>query len=265
MPLPSLSVDEIITTINGSSLPTILVEGVYDASIYRWIEQQLLVTNADIVECGGRKNLIKVYEKRSEIKREKKIIFLADQDMWIYSEIPEEYKGITFTKGYSIENDLLEGSINKILKLFNSEEVIQLEQIFEAIIPWHSYEVNNYLQNRAYKLDHSIHRLLDIKTLELKGEFRDLVPQFKDDEEIFRFIKDNPFLHIRGKNVLDIISLILQSPKRDVTYSKESIIDIILRFHVDSNINLIRIIERIKGKFNSEELITQPNDYMASV
>lgn len=161
MSLPSLSVDEIITTINRSSLPTILVEGKTDAAIYRWIEKKLIETNADIIECGGRIKLINVFERRSEITTDTSVAFLADRDMWLYTEIPEKYSGIIFTKGYSIENDLIDGSIDHILKLFHDNEMVQLEQIYKEILPWYTYEIFKYLQGQEYKLDYSIHYLID--------------------------------------------------------------------------------------------------------
>ena len=35
------------------------------------------------------------------------VIFVADQDMWFFTGIPEKYRDtIIFTRGYSLENDL---------------------------------------------------------------------------------------------------------------------------------------------------------------
>src|SRR5699024_6310044 len=75
MTIPSLTVDELLTTINRTSLPTIIVEGSDDVAIYRWIEKQILRKNADVIQCGGRKKLIAVYERRHEIKKNISIVF----------------------------------------------------------------------------------------------------------------------------------------------------------------------------------------------
>ncbi|MCR2820037.1 DUF4435 domain-containing protein [Lederbergia panacisoli] len=255
MPLPNLDVDEIITVINRSSLPTILVEGKYDAIVYRWIEAELFDINANIIECGGRKSLISVFERRAEITNNANVVFLADKDMWLYTGVPEEYNDIIFTSGYSIENDLIHGSINRIIKLFNPGEITLLEDIFKVIIPWYSIEVCKYINGEEFKLNYSIQNLLDKSEVKIReGLLDDNTERYSNYNEVFNFIEEERLLHIRGKNVLDILSYLLQSPKRKVNYSKDSIVDIILRLHSESNQNLLRVIELILARFTKKDV-----------
>lgn len=256
MTIPSLTVDELLTTINRTSLPTIIVEGSDDVAIYRWIEKQILRKNADVIQCGGRKKLIAVYERRHEIKKNISIVFLADKDMWIYKGVPTEYKSIIFTRGYSLENDLIEGSLNVVLKLLNEDELMNLKQIYNEIIPWYTREVCRYMEGNSFKLNYSIYQLLDIHKLELKDDFPCYSENNPSQIKIASFIKENKELHIRGKNLLDIFLFILQSEKRVVKYSKESLIDIIMRFSLNDNINLLKIIEKINDKFDGEKKLS---------
>ena len=74
-----LTVDEIIETLKRSSLTTVLVEGVDDVMIYRWLEDEIGIHNANFFPCGGRNNLLEIYERRAEFS-ELKTIFVADKD-----------------------------------------------------------------------------------------------------------------------------------------------------------------------------------------
>lgn len=244
-----LTVDEIITVINRTSLPTILVEGQDDvAALYRWIEDKILDVNANVMECYGRNNLIKIYERKSEIKKNKKVVFLADRDMWLYTRVPPEYKSIIFTQGYSIENDLIEGSLNLIMKLFNEEDSPKLDRIYNEIIPWYSNEIINYMNNKEYKLNYSIQHLLDMKSLKLKDEFR-LENSHEEYKQILSRITENTELYLRGKTLLEIFSYILTSPSRTARYGQSNIMDLMMRFDICENPNLMKMINNIENSF----------------
>jgi hypothetical protein len=102
----SLSENEMVSFLKRTSLPTILVEGNDDCYIYRQLENKIDVEDVDILICKGRESLINIFERRNEFK-ESAVVFMADKDMWFFSEVPMEYKEhIIFTDGYSIENDL---------------------------------------------------------------------------------------------------------------------------------------------------------------
>ena len=105
MPTPKMTEAEIISYLGKTSLPTLLVEGEDDASIYRWLEDQLGVFTGSILICSGRDTLLSIYRKRSTFTHGK-VAWLADSDMWVLTSPPPDLADVIFTAGYSIENDL---------------------------------------------------------------------------------------------------------------------------------------------------------------
>ena len=150
----TLTDDEIISYIKKSNLTNILVEGPDDLQIYNWIEKRINKFNVSILPCGGRNTLIKVYNRRDEFKS-RKVVFIADKDMWVYTGVPEDYSDIIFTTGYSIENDLYNCSTEIINNLFDESEKDCFEEILKNLTPWYCLEVNKYINNEEYNI--SIH------------------------------------------------------------------------------------------------------------
>ena len=109
----SYSVEEIISELSKpTALLKVLVEGKDDALVYRYIEGKLndlisIDNKADVIICGGRLELIEVFESREKFKNTK-VVFLADKDMWFFVGVPKDYEDIVFTDGYSIENDSMD-------------------------------------------------------------------------------------------------------------------------------------------------------------
>ena len=103
MPVPNPTVDELVTTLQRSQLPTVVVEGKDDMRIYRWIEERIGTIKANVYPVGNTENkLLRVYKRRNEYAH-LPIAFVADRDMWLFSRIPSCYHGIIWTQGYSIE------------------------------------------------------------------------------------------------------------------------------------------------------------------
>ena len=114
------SVAFVMRTLKDSHLPTLVVEGGRDEDIYRKARTDIyskltsrlrgddvdVDVDVDILIAKGRPNLLEVYEKRAEFESQLPVAFMADQDKWVFSGPPERYPDITWTDGYSIENDL---------------------------------------------------------------------------------------------------------------------------------------------------------------
>ncbi len=60
MPRPTWTVDEIVEILKRSLLLNIIVEGVDDVMIYRWLEERIAISNASYFTCGGRDALLMV-------------------------------------------------------------------------------------------------------------------------------------------------------------------------------------------------------------
>jgi hypothetical protein len=109
MPTPVVfTVDEIIATLNHSSLPTVVAEGSDDAIVLRRIEDLYAEIELSLLFVGGRKAVLGTFDRRGEITAAKRVAFIADRDLWVLTEIPAQYLApvLLFTAGYSIENDI---------------------------------------------------------------------------------------------------------------------------------------------------------------
>ena len=94
------------------SLPTVVVEGKHDTEIYEKIRQLFgspHLPRIDPLPVGGKPNLLEIYERRAKFSSKVPVAFMADPDMWVLEDpygMLEKYKGIIWTAGYSLENDL---------------------------------------------------------------------------------------------------------------------------------------------------------------
>jgi len=218
-----LTVDEIISTLKRSSLTTVLVEGVDDVMIYRWIEDEIGIHNASFMPCGGRKNLIEIFERRNEFPYSK-VIFIADKDAYVYTSVPEKYNEIIWTNGYSIENDLYHGrGIEKILSLKEKETFVKS---LNSFVNYYSFEVEKFLEgNSDYTFrNHPQHVLCDILD-EVKQDFLESVGFVEPSETLVKMILDNYDVMIRGKSLFSLLTRIVSNRTRAVKHSKLSLLE----------------------------------------
>ncbi len=106
---PLYTVKEVVSILSHSSKQTILVEGPDDRMVYRLLKQHIKPLKAFPIDCGGRNNLLSIYEQRNQFSH-LKTVFLADKDLYVFLGIPDEYSDVLWTTGYSIENDIYAGS-----------------------------------------------------------------------------------------------------------------------------------------------------------
>ena len=92
-----LTVDELVAALGRSDLPTVIVEGKDDMEIYRWVEERLGSRKASVQAAGGKEKLLSIYKRRREFPN-LPVAFVADKDMWLFSGIPSDYKGIIWDR-----------------------------------------------------------------------------------------------------------------------------------------------------------------------
>jgi len=219
----TFSEDEIIDYLKRSELPTLLVEGRDDMSIYRWIESIDPDKEIDVIQCGGRATLLKIFKRRREINNVL-CVFLADKDMWLFSVIPEEYKEIIFTNGYSIENDVLDGSC--IINLLENNEKTKFDMLAQKLSHWFAFEVIEYRCNRKYHVDYHPSNLIPLGSTEL--DLSCIQPRnfIKPNRNLERSIRTNFHQKFRGKSLLNLYVRILNAKRRRSKYSKKNIIEL---------------------------------------
>lgn len=214
-----LTEDELVALLAHSSLTTILVEGKTDMSIYRWIEDDL-GAKADILVCGCRDTLFKVYNRRREFNHIK-TIFLADSDKYVYSSIPIEYSGIIFTKGYSIENDLYQGC--QIETLLTKKEDTHFRIALENFIKYYSCQIEKLDTVKDVNLTQHPHQILDVNNSYALREDQVEGGYHNPSTEIITRIKANYDLLIRGHSLIALLLMFLSYSKRHVKHSAQSI------------------------------------------
>jgi len=241
-----LSVDEIVETLKRSSLTTVLVEGKDDIIIYRWIEEELGILNANFLPCGGRSKLLEVFDRRSEFSN-LKTVFVADKDTYVYINPPENLDEIIWTNGYSIENDLYYGRQIEGL-LDRSEKDVFLISL-NSFIEYYAFEVQNLLNGNECQLkNHPQHIICELQN-KVKSDFLAQRNFTKAPGELEANILENYDVLIRGKSLFALLTRILSSKKRKIKHSKMSLLEHCYKTHKSEK--FIELIQNIKNKISA--------------
>lgn len=244
-----LTVDEIVNTLKRSCLTTVLVEGKEDVLIYRWLEDEIGIVNANFFPCGGRDKLLQVFARRDEFS-DLKTVFVADKDAYVYINPPEEYHEIIWTNGYSIENDLYYGK--KIEDLMSYPEKSIFLKSLNSFIEYYAFEVEKCINREDYNLRTHPNQILCEIQHEIKQEFLDKIDFKKAEREIENSIKENYDVLIRGKSLFALLARILSKSTRAVKHSKLSLLEHCYRTHKSEK--FIELITKIEQKICAEEI-----------
>lgn len=250
-----LTPEIIVETLKRSSLKTVLVEGSDDINVYNKIESKIGVRNVDFMPCGGRNTLLKVYERKDEIE-DTRMMFLADSDSWIYSNVPDDYKEVFFTKGYSIENDLFEDGNELLLNILNVEEREKFKEIIDNITEWYAFEIEKVIANPEQ--DSPFCDITLLSTSVMEKHQTNLCPNFLQNRdysnpnpELVQSVKDDYILKLRGKFIFQIFEKLFQERTGDNTikYHKKQLFDLCFiegtkSEDIESNMN--KMIDEIK-------------------
>ena len=229
MRLPELKIDEVtelVATLRNSRKPNIVVEGKDDASIYEMLVEQLGIFNVDFHISGGKEKLLKIYERRREFAHVP-VAFIADKDMWLFSEIPDLYKGIIWTKGYSIENDLYAGA--ELERLMDASERLEHRKVLDAIVEWFAFEVEEFLAGRAPKVNIHCNQIVPQKQTQIDDEFRKSRGMRKPNPELHRQIREAYQLQLRGKLLFQLLVRFLSESNRATKHSRRGLHEIALK------------------------------------
>jgi hypothetical protein len=229
-----MDIDIVIAELQNSTLPTVFVEGKDDMLIYRKFEQLLGTTKVSFYPCGGRTRLLDLYERRNEFAN-LKAIFVADKDMYVFTEIPKIYENVIFTTGYSIENDLYadarDTQLDKIY-LENHELPIK-ENIKNSLLTWFAFEVEKYKENLENEIDNEMNfaavtilstNVMHRNSLTFTTEFLQTRNFQTPKDEILMDLQQNYAHKLRGKYLFQIYELIFQirqaTNKKEITFTK---------------------------------------------
>jgi hypothetical protein len=222
MPIGYLTVDEVISTIRHSSLPTLLVEGKDDMTIMRWLESKL-PKGISILACSCRNDLLAVYARRAELAGFQ-VAFLADRDEWVFSSLPEEFNEIVFTFGYSIENDLLMSArLEEIMELGEKEPY--LRDIAE-LARWFGFYAEALKQGLKIPCSYHPNRIIPTGTFRLCTQLCEQHGFTAPTKGTYNNIRRSYKKYIRGKSIIELLLRYLSSTHRQSKYSRTNLLEI---------------------------------------
>lgn len=229
-----LTPDIIIETLKRSNLNTVLIEGVDDVEIYRTLEDYIDIPDISFMECKGRVNLLKVFERKDEINDN--VLFVCDSDLWVVSGKPEKYndRRLIATEGYSIENDLYSDGEDILNKLLKKNEVDKRDEIINSLCEWYAHEISLVLKNTAHDCKFSEVTILNTSVMQkYSTQFEEAFLKERNYEAaentIFESIKNDFHKKLRGKFIFQVFEKIFQDrQKKSVKYSKSQLFDMVL-------------------------------------
>ena len=247
-----LTVDEWVTTLRHSSLPTVIVEGVDDMRIYRWVQERVGNHIAFVQPVGGRNNLLSIYKRRNEFAH-LPVAFVADQDLWLFSGIPPDYPNIIWTEGYSIENDLYASA--SLESLLDADQAREHRQVLDSIIEWFSFEVEEHLAGREARVDMHCNRVVPPGKTRMDEGLRQSRRFRTPNEELHHQIKAAYQLQLRGKSLFEVLVRFLNTPDHG-RFDDVTLHEIAVKM-ADSHELMNRLIGEIERKIAGH---TSPNE-----
>lgn len=246
------TVNELVSTLCRSKLPTVVVEGRDDMQIFRWMEDLLKIDTVDILGAGGRPNLFAVYDRKSEFDH-LPVAFVADRDKELFTQLPAGYDEIIWTKGYSIENDLYAGADPSLENLMDSQEAAEHEQLLAAIIEWFTFEVEEFLAGRTPEFNHHCNEVVPQGQTEIDDGFRQRRGLRLPNSELQQQIKDAYQLQLRGKLLFQMLVRFLSKTNRQTKHSRHGLYEIAFKM-TPSHPLMNRIIQEIEQKITTQSL-----------
>jgi hypothetical protein len=201
MSVATLSEDEMVSYLNRTSLPTILVEGSDDCSVYRYLEEKINIESIDILICNGREMLINLFNRRNEFKNIS-VVFIADKDMWFFTGIPKDYDSeIIFTDGYSLENDLYNKSLFE--SLLSPHELRDFHKLIKELSTWFAFEVNRYSETGKSLCDFHVNQICPNNSC--CSNFKRSIGFIEPPVHLIKSVSHDYSRSLRGKNLFQAL------------------------------------------------------------
>lgn len=217
----SLTADDVIALLKRTQLPTVVIEGDLDALIFRHFEEANSDNGLSVLPVGGRSCLLEVFDRKDEIDNDR-IVFFADRDSWVYSQIPMRYhsESIIFTVGYSIENDAyIDGDLEKYL---TAGERAAFFADLSKFLDWYSLALSRMLSGTGASISLNPHHVLGPEhpalVLLAAGEAFPTALRGRLESDYRRLV--------RGKSLLKLLLLQLGKSSRTARHSAETLMEV---------------------------------------
>lgn len=138
-----LSVEDAVSHLKRTALPTLIVEGGSDAIVLRRLEDLISDLGLSVLPVGGRDTALEIFRRRGEFTTD--VLYFVDQDCWIYTGVPAEFDDskLGCTHGYSIENDMFQDG--ELITLLTEAERTKFGQELNHFLPWFTNRVEEVL------------------------------------------------------------------------------------------------------------------------
>jgi len=156
-----ITVNEALATLQRSSLPTIVIEGRDDLLVYRKFEARFSACGLSVFPAGGRNKLLEIFARRNEVPGQLKLLFIADQDVWVNTGIPPEFveSSLLFTSGFSIENDIfMDGQLARLMDL---EDRRRFDRDMAEFVEWYTLALRRHLLDDQNGISNHPNQVLD--------------------------------------------------------------------------------------------------------
>ena len=250
-------INKLVSDLKSANLPNVLVGGKDNTDIINKLVEDLEINDmkmSDMINVRvitRRDILLSVFDRRDEFVHILPVAFVADQEMWRFSGIPERYADIIWTQGYSLENDLYaEANLESLLA---PHETWKHRQVLNSTIKWFAFEVEEFLAGRIPKMDVELSDLVLPGQLALNKGFCQQRDFYQPRNERVQEIKKAYKHLLPGKFLFQILTRFLNTRGRNFNFniSDCSLHDIALM--EKSNFQLLNtLMEMIEDKLISQ-------------
>jgi hypothetical protein len=167
--------------------------------------------------------LLDLYDRRSEFPN-LRAAFVADRDMYVFSDIPSQYSNVIWTTGYSIENDLYADST--LEKLLDANEGKDHAIVLELIIKWFAFEVEEFRRGNVAQIAIHPNRVVPLGTTAISEQFITTRGYIEPTPTTIKEIKGKYKLKIRGKTLFHLLVRYLSSARRAARHNTGSLYEV---------------------------------------
>lgn len=206
--------DEVIAILKRSSLSSMLVEGTDDIEVVRNLELSLKrdVPDIDFFNAGDRGTVLAVWTRRIEIQPAR-VSFLADSDLWLFTDDRANYPGVVFTDGYSIENCCVAADAVQSLIFAREETAAVWTTVIENLTKWFAAEIWFAQSGQPFQINRGLETILDpTNGFALKPEILGRIESANEGERVRleTIIRNDPLKVVIGKVLVLAIKSVLE-------------------------------------------------------
>jgi hypothetical protein len=214
--------EELIAVLRKTTIPTVIVEGDDDIIVLRRLEEIYPDRLLSVQPADGRNEVLKIFNDRHTLPNSAKIVFVADRDTWVLTNIPAEYEDdcLFFSDGYSIENDAFRDG--KFFDLMDSEEKNKFNEDIKNFVYWFAHCACKFMNSEPIKLKTHPSQILD---QEHSPSLSEIVHDDDMRELYTRLIEDHAKL-LRGKALIGILMRQLSRSGRRAKHHSKALLDI---------------------------------------